>query len=243
MLTEHTQIGRWQFNLHATPHSLSLSRISRAVYPVLKRSVDLVASAVLLVLLAPLMMAIAVAIRLDSPGPIIYVQRRCGVDGRVFRFYKFRSMTNGHDHTREHREFAAAYINGHSSETRQNGDGRRIYKPASHSQTVTRVGAWLRHTSLDELPQLINVLLGDMSLVGPRPSIDYEVEMYTDWHRQRLAVLPGLTGWAQINGRSTLGFDEIVRLDMEYIVRRSLLLDLTILARTVVAVLRAEDVG
>jgi lipopolysaccharide/colanic/teichoic acid biosynthesis glycosyltransferase len=212
-------------------------------YPIVKRVLDVLISGFALLLLSPLLAAIAIAIKLDSPGPAIYVQRRCGLGGRVFNFYKFRSMTNGRDHTQEHRKFAEAYINGHTTAAQTDGNGNAIYKPATNGHSVTRVGRWLRRTSLDELPQLFNVVKGDMSLVGPRPSIDYEVAMYTDRHRLRLAALPGLTGWAQINGRSRLGFDDIVSLDLHYIAQRSVWLDLRIILATVGKVLRAEDVG
>lgn len=218
-------------------------RLAKFLYPTFKRGADIMVSGLALLLLAPLMLVIALAIKLDSRGPVIYTQRRGGRNGRLFNFYKFRSMTNGHDHTQEHRKFAEAYINGHTTAHQTEQDGRPLYKPASNGHAITRVGRWLRRTSLDELPQLINVLKGDMSLVGPRPSIDYEVAMYTDYQQQRLAAIPGLTGWAQINGRSTLGFDEIVRLDLEYIAHRSLRKDLSILLATVPMVLRAEDVG
>ena len=149
-------------------------------------------------------------------------------------------MTNGHDHTQEHRKFAEAYINGKLT---AGDNGEALFKPAANQRRITRVGRWLRRTSLDELPQLFNVILGDMSLVGPRPSMDYEVAMYTDRHRQRLAALPGLTCWAQIHGRSSLTFDDIVSHDLQYIAQRSIGKDLSILLATVPVVLRAEHAG
>jgi len=245
MLNERPHMVFWQPAFRMTYRPMSIRLLSRAGYPTIKRWLDVLISAASLVLLSPLLIAIAIAIKLDSPGPIIYVQRRCGLRGRVFSFYKFRSMTNGRDHTEEHRKFAEAYINGANGVPagQTDGNGRTIFKPSSNGHTVTRVGRWLRCTSLDELPQLINIIKGDMSLVGPRPSIDYELAWYTDRHRQRLAVLPGLTGWAQINGRSRLGFDEIVSLDLAYIARRSVRHDLQILFATILKVLRAEDVG
>jgi lipopolysaccharide/colanic/teichoic acid biosynthesis glycosyltransferase len=208
-----------------------------------KRLIDIIVAAVLLILLSPLMLAISLAIIIDSRGPAIYVQRRGGLHGRLFDFYKFRSMTNGHDHTQEHRRFAEAYISGQSHAHQLGPDGKPLFKPVTNGHTVTRVGSWLRKTSLDELPQLVNILKGDMSLVGPRPSIDYEVAMYTDRHRQRLAVIPGLTGWAQINGRSSLGFDEIVALDLEYIEQRSLRKDISILLSTIPVALSSANAG
>jgi lipopolysaccharide/colanic/teichoic acid biosynthesis glycosyltransferase len=215
----------------------------RAFYPLAKRIIDILVSALVLILAAPLMAAIAVAIKLDSPGPVFHVQNRTGKDGRTFRFYKFRSMTNGVDHTQEHRKFAEAYINGQPVSASRDESGRVMYKPASNGHKITRVGRWLRQTSLDELPQIVNVLKGDMSLVGPRPTMDYETALYTDRHRMRLAATPGLTGWAQIHGRSGLSFDEIVSLDLEYIERSSLILDLKVMCATIPVVLNAEHAG
>lgn len=244
MLNEHTLPVQWHQSRAATlPHRSMPGEFIQLSYPFFKRCLDLLIATVLLVLLAPLMLAIAVAIKLDSPGSVIYIQRRCGLQGRVFNFYKFRSMTSDRDHTLEHRKFAEAYINGAGSDHLSDGNGQAIYKPATNGHTVTRVGRWLRRTSLDELPQLINILKGDMSMVGPRPSIDYEVALYTGRQRERLAVLPGLTGWAQINGRSRLSFDTIVLLDLEYIAERSLVKDLQIIFATVFKVLAAEDAG
>ncbi len=243
MISEHTQFFPWRPALVVRPRFVRTRTPAQMLYPILKRGLDLVVSLVLLVFLAPFMLAIAAAIKLDSPGPVFHVQRRGGLNGKIFKFYKFRSMTNGHDHTQEHRKFAEAYINGHAPTVSDDGNGSALYKPVSNGHAVTRVGAWLRRTSLDELPQLINIIRGDMSLVGPRPSMDYEVAMYTDRYRQRLAVLPGLTGWAQINGRSRLKFDEIVDLDLEYIANRSLRKDIAVFVMTVGVVLRAQDVG
>lgn len=214
-----------------------------ALYPIAKRCLDILVSVLALIVLAPLMAAISLAIKLDSPGPVFNIQNRTGQGGRTFRFYKFRSMTNGVDHTQEHRKFAQAYINGQAVSALRDESGRVIYKPLSNGHTVTRVGRWLRHTSLDELPQLLNVLKGDMSLVGPRPTMDYETALYTERHRQRLAAVPGLTGWAQIHGRSGLCFDEIVTFDIEYIERRSFGLDLRVLLATIPVVLKAEHAG
>ncbi|PKQ28283.1 MAG: UDP-phosphate galactose phosphotransferase [Candidatus Anoxymicrobium japonicum] len=243
MLNEHTHLAPWQIRLETTTGWNLRHQVSQALYPLVKQWLDILISISLLILLAPFILMIAIAIKLDSPGPVIYIQRRSGLGGRVFDFYKFRSMTNGHNHTEEHRQFAEAYIKGNASTDQQDTNGHTIYKPVSNGYTVTRVGQWLRRTSLDELPQLINVIKGDMSLVGPRPSIDYEVALYNERHWKRLAVLPGLTGWAQINGRSRLSFDEIVDLDLEYIRKRSSLWDLQILLNTVTVVLSAEDAG
>lgn len=208
------------------------------LYERLKRALDVLLSCGLLVLFLPWMALIAFIIKLDSPGPVLYVQRRVGKGGRVFRFYKFRSMYNDVDHTIAHREFSKEYINGNHSSAHDQG-GNDLYKPPSNGSSVTPVGCWLRKYSLDELPQLVNVLKGDMSLVGPRPSMDYEVQEYADWHCRRLDVLPGITGLAQVNGRSTLPFDDIVKYDIQYIEHRSLWLDFWILLKTLPTVLLA----
>jgi len=223
--------------VQAGRHEQSVAGTRSSGYP--KRVLDVISSCLLLVLFGPVMLLIAVVIRLDTPGRALCVQRRVGQGGRVFRFYKFRSMFCDVDHTVAHRSYCKQYINGGSGAPEKDGhDGH--YKPPANGSSITPVGYWLRKYSLDEWPQLINVLRGDMSLVGPRPSMDYEVEEYADWHRQRLAVLPGITGLAQINGRSTLAFDDIVRFDVHYIQQRSLWQDLVILLKTVPAVLLAH---
>lgn len=212
-----------------------------SLYVRTKRCIDFVCSIALLVLLSPVMALIALAISLDSPGPAIFRQKRVGRWGREFTMLKFRSMHADAD-DQVHREFASDYINGNGHAKRgtySTSDDKGLYKP-NGDKRITRVGNWLRRTSLDELPQLVNVLRGEMSLVGPRPAVPYEVEEYSNWHLQRLAVLPGLTGLAQISGRSGLTFEKIVRLDLEYIRRRSLALDVEILLKTIPVVFKAE---
>jgi lipopolysaccharide/colanic/teichoic acid biosynthesis glycosyltransferase len=200
----------------------------------------------------------ALAIRLDSPGPAFFVQDRVGKGGRTFRMYKFRTMEHNLDDS-SHRTFMKDYVNGKigdeeggnrrkeglqhafrkvpaNSDFGTNGNGK-VYKPFQASQ-VTRIGRILRKTSLDELPQLINVVKGEMSVVGPRPNVTWEVEEYMPWHHERLEVLPGITGLAQVQGRSALSFDSIVRYDIEYVEQQSLPLDLRILWRTFVSVFR-----
>jgi len=208
---------------------------SRRWYNLTKRALDIVASTALAMILLPLMLAITIVIKATSTGPAILVQERIGKGGRVFGFYKFRSMYNNLDPSVDER-FARDYINAaHAAPAQWQG----VFKPANDKR-VTPIGRLLRKTSLDELPQLFNVLKGDMSLVGPRPSMPYEVDLYQPWHFRRLEVLPGITGLAQVNGRSTLTFREIVKIDIDYIQRRSLLLDLVILLRTVPVVLSAR---
>lgn len=232
----------WQIESDTYRHPMSGREAwSARAYPYIKRVCDFVMALALLILLAPLLALIALAIKLDSPGPVFFIQRRVGYQGRTFNFYKFRSMTNGQDHSQDHRKFAEAYIKGQGAAHESDEQGRAIYKPASNGRTVTRVGRWLRRTSLDELPQLVNILKGDMSLVGPRPAMDYEVAFFSDRHRLRLAAMPGLTGWAQINGRSSISFDQIVNYDIEYIATCSLRRDLQILLETIPVVLGTEN--
>lgn len=241
MLNAPTQVNSWRRHLAGSDRpgwlvTATGQDVRTQLYEAFKRLFDALMAIAFLVLLSPLMLMIAIAIKLDSRGPAIYVQKRVGKDGRVFPFYKFRSMTNG-DHTQAHREFAKQFINGQLS----NLSG--LQKPPSTLRAVTRVGRILRKTSLDELPQLLCILKGDMSFVGPRPVMAYEAEEFKDWHWRRVDALPGLTGLAQINGRSRISFDDIVRLDILYIEKRSLRLDLAILFRTFPQVLAGKDAG
>ncbi len=207
-----------------------------------KRIFDVVVATIALIVLFPLMVLIAIAIKLDSPGPILHVQKRLGKDGKVFDFYKFRSMRADVDHTEHHRQFARDFILGRISPP-DDDDEDRIYKPPADDAHITRVGRFLRRTSLDELPQLINVIKGDMSLVGPRPNMWYELEYYKSWHKRRLEVLPGLTGLPQVRGRSRLRFDEIVELDIQYIENMSFWLDLEIILQTIPSILSGNGAG
>jgi exopolysaccharide biosynthesis polyprenyl glycosylphosphotransferase len=196
---------------------------------VLKRTSDLVISAVSVALLLPLWLLIALLIKLDSRGPVFYTQERVGMDGRLFLLYKFRTMV-AHADAELHREYQRAFIAGRA-EANLGNEQKPTYKLLADPR-ITRVGKFLRRTSLDEVPQLLNVLLGDMSIVGPRPPITYEVEAYELWHRKRLDMKPGLTGLWQVSGRNRLPFEEMVRLDLFYIENWSLLLDLKIILRT-----------
>jgi exopolysaccharide biosynthesis polyprenyl glycosylphosphotransferase len=203
-----------------------------------KRSSDLIIASLALLVLSPLWLLIALLIRLDSRGPIFYKQERVGMDGRVFLFYKFRTMRAGTDDA-EHREFQRRYIRG-QPDSNQGDDQRPAYKLRADDR-VTRLGRILRRTSIDELPQLFNVLRGDMSVVGPRPPIPYEVESYELWHRKRLDMKPGITGLWQVSGRNRLPFDEMVRMDLYYIENWSLLLDVKIVLQTLPVMWRGED--
>lgn len=201
-------------------------------YRIVKRAMDLIIILLTLPMVLPLIALCALAIRLDSPGPVFFVQERVGKGGRRFRIYKFRTLHHNLDNA-AHKTFMRAYVNG---EIGQNETDKVIFKPFHESQ-VTRVGRILRKTSLDEVPQLFNILKGEMSLVGPRPNVTWEVEAYKNWHYKRLEALPGVTGLAQVNGRSGINFDTIVKYDIDYIRRQSLGLDLQILGNTVLSII------
>jgi lipopolysaccharide/colanic/teichoic acid biosynthesis glycosyltransferase len=179
-------------------------------------------------LLLALMGLIALLIVLDTPGFPIFVQERVGKDGQRFRLFKFRTMPVNYDNRRD-RAYMQSFVAGDPSGHDTGQDA--INKPI-RTQDITRVGRTLRRMSLDELPQLFNVLKGDMSLIGPRPNVPWEVDCYKDWHFERLAVRPGITGLAQVHGRSTLSFDEIATYDVEYVRSLSLKVDLTIIVAT-----------
>jgi len=174
----------------------------------LSRALDIVVASVALVVASPLLLLAAIAIKLDSPGPVIYRQRRAGKDGRPFELLKLRTMHLGADPV---------------------GVGTPVLEG---DPRVTRVGRLLRRFSLDEIPNLVNVLRGDMAIVGPRPTLEAQVALYTPRQRRRLEVKPGITGWAQVNGRAGIPWEERIELDVWYVEHRSLALDLRILART-----------
>ena len=207
----------------------AVSAQDRALSMVFKRVVDVLFSVAVMTLGLPFYTLIAVLIKLTSEGPVLFVQDRVGKDSRPFKFYKFRTMLVDNSDA-AHRSFAAEFINGrvmHEDEAK-----KPVFK-IQNDPRVTPIGRFLRKTSLDELPQFINVLKGDMTLVGPRPPLAYELAHYKEWHRGRLAVKPGLTGLWQVRGRSTVPFDEMVMLDLYYIENWSLALDLKIILRTV----------
>jgi lipopolysaccharide/colanic/teichoic acid biosynthesis glycosyltransferase len=192
----------------------------------LKRTLDLVGAAVALVVVAPLMLAIAVAVRLDSRGPVLFVQRRVGLDGRAFAILKFRTMVAGAD------DDLSALV--------RIADLDAPAFKLQRDPRVTRIGRLLRRTSLDELPQLLNVLRGDMSLVGPRPEQVEVVDRYAEEHRLRLAVKPGLTGPMQVYGRGALTFEERLAVEREYIENLSIGRDLRLLALTLPSVVNGR---
>jgi lipopolysaccharide/colanic/teichoic acid biosynthesis glycosyltransferase len=202
-----------------------------------KRFIDIAGSCFLLMLLLPLLFLIALSIRLTSSGPIVFRQRRLGQFGEEFTFLKFRSMYTNADNA-----IHKAYVKRFISNQTDSEDGlsdQKVYK-LKKDPRITPVGAVLRRTSLDELPQLFNVLTGRMSLVGPRPPLPYEFESYEVWHRLRLMAKPGITGFWQVEGRSRVKFDDMVRMDLEYSTTWSLWLDIKILLRTPHAVLNGN---
>jgi len=204
-----------------------------------KRTLDVVGALLALVLLSPVMLAVMAAVWLTSPGPAIFKQPRVGKGGRQFTFYKFRSMVANSD-DRIHREYVEKLINARPGEVPLEGDAPAYYKLKADPR-VTRVGRFIRTTSLDELPQLFNVLKGDMSLVGPRPPIPYEAIHYEPWHLRRiLTSKPGITGIWQVEGRSRVSFSEMVRMDLRYIRECSLALDLKLMLKTVLVVARCD---
>lgn len=206
-----------------------------------RRTLDLLVASVVLILAAPVMLAIAIAVRLDSPGPALFRQRRVGFHEQEFTVFKFRSMRLDADEER-HRRYVSALITGDPGEGGDGSGDENLYKLAVDDR-ITPTGRLIRSWSLDELPQLFNVVLGDMSLVGPRPAIPYEVESYPAWYTKRFAVKPGLTGLWQVSGRNERTYEEMVSLDIKYAEKRSFLGDLAILARTPKAVLGRRGVA
>jgi len=196
-----------------------------------KRAFDLAVAAVGLLLLSPLVLVLAVLVRATSPGPALFRQTRLGQHGRLFQMYKFRTMTTGCADDL-HREYMARLLGGEETVTGEQG----IYKLHADPR-VTRLGSFLRRTSLDELPQLVNVLLGDMSLVGPRPMLPWERDLLAPPYQARFAVPAGMTGLWQVSGRSRLTMRQALDLDVEYVRRRSFALDLLIVAKTALILL------
>ena len=202
-----------------------------------KRSIDMMVSAIGLALLSPVLLTIAVAIKLTSRGPVLFRQERVGQYGRLFTVLKFRSMYTQSDNS-VHKDYVMKLIRNEAHPT--NAEGTGVYK-LTNDRRITPLGKFLRRVSLDELPQIFNVLWGDMSLVGPRPAIPYELAAYQIWHRRRiLEAKPGITGLWQVTSRSTVKFDEMVRLDLRYATSWSLWLDLKILLMTPAAVIKGS---
>jgi len=235
------------------PDALRLIAEEHGGYYLAKRVLDIFAALILFLLLLPLMLMIALAIKIYSPGPIFFVQERVGSKRQTrgkksywkrvtFSCYKFRTMHHNADSSIHQAYIKALINNDHEQIHILQGDTSSIHKLV-HDSRITRPGKLLRKLSLDELPQLFNVLRGDMSLVGPRPAIPYEVKMYKSWHLQRLEAQPGITGLQQVTSRSTADFDEQVRLDIEYIHQQSLWLDIKIMLRTPLVIISTRGAG
>ena len=209
---------------------------SRKFPLVVKRCIDVVGSAAALLLFSPVFAAVALAVKLSSKGPVLFKQERLGQHGKTFTVLKFRSMRTDCD-AKIHQQYVEQFIAGQVDGKSENGE-KTVFK-IQKDPRVTAIGRFIRRTSLDELPQFWNVLRGDMSLVGPRPSLEYEFRAYELWHRRRvLEIKPGITGLWQVEGRSRTRFDEMVRLDLKYARVWSIWLDVKILAQTPVAVIQ-----
>lgn len=216
-----------------------IRNFSLAAKKILKRAMDIIGAVMGLVLFAPLMITAGLLIKATSSGPILYKQRRLGYMGQPFMFLKFRSMHHNCDENL-HQEYVKKLVKGKTHEI-NNGSAENPFYKITNDPRITPLGSFLRKTSIDELPQFWNVLKGEMSLVGPRPAIPYEVEEYQNWHYRRiLEIKPGMTGLWQVSGRSRTTFDEMVRLDIQYARNWSIALDIKILFKTIREVFRAD---
>jgi exopolysaccharide biosynthesis polyprenyl glycosylphosphotransferase len=204
----------------------------------LKRGLDVLVASLLLLLTWPIWLVLAVLIKRESPGPVFLRQERVGMDGKMFLMIKFRSMRDGED-DQAHRDLMKKLING--EDVNQGTEEAPIFGKIKDDPRLTRIGSWMRRYSIDELPQILNVFMGQMSVVGPRPPIPYEVRHYKDWHRARFHVKPGITGLWQVSGRNRLHFEEMVRLDIFYIENWSVWLDLKIMFKTAPVMLRGDN--
>ncbi len=229
------------------PEALFVISDARIIYYVAKRMLDFSLALLALIILSPLLALVAVLIKLDSPGPVLFKQDRVGVRRKTqnnvpywqkttFRCYKFRTMVHNADQSL-HKSYIKALIDNDADGMTAIQGGDNTVRKLTHDPRITRLGRILRKTSIDEIPQFINVVRGDMSLVGPRPAIPYEVEMYKPWHYRRLETKPGITGLWQVTSRSSCDFDKIVELDIQYINHQSFWLDLKILMKTPIVVL------
>ncbi len=205
------------------------------IYQRIKRLLDVIFCVLALFFALVIIAVCAIAIYFDSGGPILFNQERIGKGGRRFKIFKFRTMKPVLE-TSHCRSFMKAYVKGEIT-----GDNNSIFKPIQKDE-ITRVGAFLRKTSLDELPQIFNILRGEMSLIGPRPNVVWEVEEYRPWHYERLEILPGITGLAQVHGRSSIGFNSLVRYDIHYIENLSFILDAKIFWWTIATIVNKKGV-
>lgn len=207
-----------------------------AYFSFTKPLLDYFTAAILLIITSPLFLLFSIGIKLHSPGPVFYHQHRIGKDGKPFRMIKFRSMQVNAD-TNLHKEYVQSLIQKNLGPE----DLGKVTLKLEADPRITGLGKILRTHGLDELPQLINVLRGEMSIVGPRPSLDYELEVYEDWHKKRLLVLPGITGVWQVTAHNAVPFNEMVKIDIDYIQKANLWLDLKVMLLTPLEMLRKKD--
>lgn len=206
-------------------------KLKKKISSIAKRSIDIAGSIFGLMMFSPVFLFASFLIKFTSKGPVFFKQERMGKSGQVFKIYKFRTMTVNNDES-AHKEYVKKLIHGQAEAITDDTTGKKVYKLANDSR-ITPIGKFLRKTSLDEVPQFLNVLLGDMSLVGPRPPIPYEVAEYDLWHKRRvLETKPGITGYWQVEGRSTTNFDGMVRMDISYITKKSFWFDLKVIIKT-----------
>lgn len=220
---------------------LSPIKLTYKQYQFFKRAFDLTICLLLLPFLLLPMAVICLLIVLDSPGLPIFVQERVGYGGRRFKLYKFRSMRGNFDNA-QYRAFMQSFVAGEISHVADENERAAKFKPIQQKD-ITRIGNLLRKSSLDELPQILNVLNGDMSLIGPRPNVPWEVEAYKSWHYDRLDALPGITGLAQVMGRSDISFDNIARYDIQYVKSQAIHFDFWIIWQTIGTVLDGKGAG
>jgi lipopolysaccharide/colanic/teichoic acid biosynthesis glycosyltransferase len=199
-----------------------------------KRILDVLFTSVGVVIISPFLLFIAIGVKLSSPGPIIFKQKRLGENGKFFDFYKFRSMVVGSDNDESRKKEMIDLIKGNNNNS--NGGSTKVVNPSR----ITKFGKFIRKYSFDELPQLFNVIKGDMSLVGPRPCLPYEYEVYDDWHKRRLSVKPGCTGLWQVTSRSETSYDDMVILDIYYLQNISPWFDLQLLLKTIPVLLTGK---
>ena len=220
--------------VHATPFE------EKPFYTLAKRVMETAIALLILGLLAPVWLGLALLIKLTSPGPVLYRGRVVGKGGREFTYYKFRSMRHDSDN-QQHQHFIHSYVNHYHRKKAEDATETTAEAPGfklTNDSRVTGIGRFIRKCSLDEVPQLLNVIRGDMAIVGPRPPVPYEYTLYDDWCQGRLRVLPGITGLAQVRGRGQVSFQQMVEIDLEYIAGRSLKFDLEIMLKTPLAMLK-----
>ena len=232
-MTEHTTANELITIAWADAHA-------PAGYAAAKRTLDVALVLFVLLVGLPIWLLIALLIKLTSPGPVFYRGTVIGRGGVPFRYYKFRTMVAGGDNT-AHKQWLEQFVKQDAAFV-EDASGNKVFKVVNDPR-ITSVGRWLRKLSVDEVPQMLNVLRGDMSLVGPRPPVPYEYEHYDDWARQRLSVPPGITGLYQVTARSQVGFSGMVAIDLDYIRRRSLWLDMQIMLKTPLVMLLGQGAG